>query len=231
MRLAVQGGEIEGRDVIIAGSKDTKQDSEEEWSEIDLKDEQCLVNKENSNSKKTSKQARKQVVKGATSVFGFGSSYKPSKNSTERSIFNSPSLHKHSAQSKMSSPSIYAQSELRHSKENNPFWDGPEKMKRKPFRALFHRDKNKKEGNGGGDGLEAAEKSANKQWGFDGLRKWKKSDADDDTVPLSLNERSDSVAYLPSYQLSSTIPYGELSMKNKLHSGLSPSDFSMDDKV
>ncbi|KAH1148037.1 hypothetical protein GYH30_042944 [Glycine max] len=230
VRLAVQGGEIEGRDVIIAGSKDTKQDSEEEWSEIDLKDEQCLVNKENSNSKKTSKQARKQVVKGATSVFGFGSSYKPSKNSTERSIFNSPSLHKHSAQSKMSSPSIYAQSELRHSKENNPFWDGPEKMKRKPFRALFHRDKNKKEGNGGGDGLEAAEKSANKQWGFDGLRKWKKSDTDDDTVPLSLNERSDSVAYLPSYQLSSTIPYGELSMKNKLHSGLSPSDFSMDDK-
>ncbi|RDX60220.1 hypothetical protein CR513_61654, partial [Mucuna pruriens] len=217
VRLAVQGGEIEGRDVIIAGSKDTKQNSEEEWSEIDLKDEHCLMNKENSNSKKTSKQARKQVVKGATSVFSFG------KNTMEKSIFDSPTLHMHSARSKVPSPSIYTQSELKHSKENNPFWDGPEKMKRKPFRALFHRDKNKKreEHDAGDHGLEA-EKSAKKQWGLDGLKKWKKTDSQDDTVPLSLNERSDSEAYLASYQLSSR-PYGEMSMKNKLHSDVSPS--------
>ncbi|TKY73055.1 hypothetical protein E2542_SST01833 [Spatholobus suberectus] len=231
VRLAVQGGEIEGRDVIIAGSKDMKQNSEEQWSEIDLKDEQCLVNKENSNSKKTLKQARKQVVKGATSVFSFGSSYKPGKSSMEKSIFDSPTLHMHSAQSRIPSPSIYTQSELRHSKENNPFWDGPEKLKRKPFRALFHRDKNKREGHGGGDhhGLEA-EKSAKKQWGIDGLMKWKRSDSDDDTVPLSLNEKSDSEAYLASCQLSSKA-YGEVSMMNKLHSDVSPSDFSVDNKV
>ncbi|CAJ1975587.1 unnamed protein product [Sphenostylis stenocarpa] len=230
VRLEIQGGEIEGRKVIIAGSKDTKENSQEEWSEIDLKDEQCLMNKHNSNSKKTSKQARKQVVKAATSVLSFGSPFKPGKNSMEKSILNSPTLHMYSAQSKVPSPSIFTQSELRHSKENNPLWDESEK-KRKPFRALFHRDKNNKEGHGGGgdhDGLEA-EKSAKKQWGFDGLRKWKKSDTDDDTVPLSLNERSDSEAYLPSYP---SRAYGEVSLMNKLHSDLSsPSAFSVDDKV
>ncbi|XP_020205263.1 uncharacterized protein LOC109790510 [Cajanus cajan] len=231
VRMTLEGGEIEGRDVMIAGSKGTKQTSEEEWSEIDLKDEQCLMNKENSNSKKTSsKHARNQVVKAATSVFNFGSSNKHGKNSMEKSIFDSPTLHMHSPQSRIPSPSVCTQSELRHSKENNPFWDGPEKMKRKPFRTLFHRDKSKREGHGGGGdhGVEA-EKSAKKQWGFDGLRKLKKSDPEDDTVPLSLNESSDSEAYLASYQLSS---YGEVSMKNKMHSNVSPSDFSVvDDKV
>ncbi|KAK7411650.1 hypothetical protein VNO78_03085 [Psophocarpus tetragonolobus] len=226
VRLAIHGGEIEGRDVIIAGSKEN---SEEQWSEIDLKDENCMMNKENSNSKKTLKHARKQVVKGATSVLNYGSSFKLGKNTKERSIFDSTTLHMHSAQAKVHSPSIYSQSELSHSKENKPnkaFWDGPEKLKRKPFRALFHRDKNKKEGQGGGDdGLEAK-----KQWGFDGLRKGKKSDSDDDTVPLSLNERSDSEAHLPLYQLSSSA-YGDVSMQNKLHSDLSPSDFSVNDKV
>jgi len=211
VRLAVQGGEIEGREVIISGLKDTKENPEEEWSDIDLKDDQGLMNKEKSNSKKTSK----QVMKGATSVLSFGSPFKPGKNSMEKSIFNSPTLHMHSSQSKVRSPSILTQSELRHSKENKPLWDGSEKMKRKPFRALFHRDKNKKEGHGGGGdhhGLEA-EKSTKKQW--DGLRKGKKSDTtDDDTIPLSLNERSDSEAYLHSYQHDQ-----------------SPSTFSVDDKV
>ncbi|XP_047182904.1 uncharacterized protein LOC124849085 [Vigna umbellata] len=219
VRLAVQGGEIEGREVISAGLTDTRENPEEEWSDIDLKDDQCLMNKENSNSKKTSKQPRKQVMKGATSVLSFGSPFKPGKNSMEKSIFNSPTLHMHSTQSKVSSPSIFTQSELRHPKENKPFGDGSEKMKRKPFRALFHRDKNKKEGHGGG---------AKNQWGFDGLRKGKKSDTDDDTVPLSLNERSDSEAYF--YQHFSRA-HDEVSLINKLQPDQSPSVFSVDDKV
>ncbi|XP_027902407.1 uncharacterized protein LOC114162649 [Vigna unguiculata] len=225
VRLAVQGGEI-------AGLTDTKENPEEEWSDIDLKDDQSLMNKEKSSSKKTSNQTRKQVMKGATSVLSFGSPFKAGKNSMEKSIFNSPTLHMHSAQSKVSSPSIFTQSELTHPKENKPFRDGSEKMKRKPFRALFHRDKNKKEGHGsGGDhhGLET-EKSAKKQWGFDGLRKGKKSDTDDDTVPLSLNERSDSEAYSPSCQHFSRI-HGEVSLMNKLQPHQSPSAFSVDDKV
>ncbi|KAK7354421.1 hypothetical protein VNO80_19884 [Phaseolus coccineus] len=231
VRLAVQGGEIKGREMIVSGLKNTKENPEEEWSDIDLKDDQFLMNKEKSNSKKTSKQPRKQAMKGASSVLSFGSPFKSGKNSMEKSIFNSPTLHMHSAQSKVPSPSIFTQSELRHSKEKKPFWDGSEKMKRKPFRALFHRDKNKKEGHGGGGdhhGLET-EKSSKKQWGYDELRKWKKSDSDDDTAPLSLNEKSDSEAYLPSYQLSRA--YGEVSLINKLQHDQSPSAFSVDDKV
>ncbi|KAK7304748.1 hypothetical protein VNO77_42635 [Canavalia gladiata] len=217
-RLAAQGGgEIE---VVIAGSKDTQQNSEEEWSVIDLKDEQCLKNKENSNSKK-------KVTKG---LFSFGSSHKPGKKSNERSIFDSPALHMNSAQSKFPPSSIYTKCEMRHSKEN-PFWDGSEKTKRKPFRTLFHRDKNER----GGDhqGVEAEEereeKSAKKQWGFDGLIKWKRSDSDDDTLPLSLNDQ------MASSQLSSKA-YGEVLdtklMNDMLHSDTtSPSHFSKDDKV
>ncbi|KAJ6435721.1 hypothetical protein OIU84_000854 [Salix udensis] len=36
-RLAVQGAEIDSRDVIVAGPKDTKEKIEEEWSDIDFK--------------------------------------------------------------------------------------------------------------------------------------------------------------------------------------------------
>ncbi|KAI4344229.1 hypothetical protein L6164_011479 [Bauhinia variegata] len=248
-RLAVQGAEIEARDVIVAGSKDPKENSDEEWSVIDLKDEQCLLNKEHSNSKNKSKQgsAMKQI-KGAASAFGFVSSYKPSKNKMEKSIFDSPNQHFDSNPTR---------NELGCSKEN-PFWnvqskgkenegrsilmaesapppepmnrgggpDNADKLKRKPFRTLFQ-----KEGQGGPESQEITGKSAKKQWGFDGFKKWKKNDSDDETAPLPLNERSDSVAYSASNQFS-TRPLGAgpntKLMKNKLHSDGSPSDFFID---
>ena len=73
-RLAVQGAEIEARDVIVGAQKES---SDEEWSVIDLKDEKCIVSKEGSNLKNKQKQgsAMKQI-KGAVSVMGFGSSNK-----------------------------------------------------------------------------------------------------------------------------------------------------------
>ncbi|KAJ1436975.1 hypothetical protein SESBI_03810 [Sesbania bispinosa] len=227
-RLGAQGGgDIEGKEVILAGSKDMKQNSEEEWSVIDLKDEQCLMNKEDSNSKKNAKQARKQI-KGASSIFSFGSSYKPGKNSMEKSIFDSPSLHMHSAHSKIPPSTLYAKNELRHSKEN-PLWNGPEKSKRKPFRILFHREK--REEHGGGEEEGKGGKSAKKQWEIDGFKKGKRSDSDDETAPLSLNERSDSEAYLASYQpFTKASDEGLMLMKNKLHSDGSPSHFSIGDK-
>ncbi|XWS27127.1 hypothetical protein CRYUN_Cryun26dG0089400 [Craigia yunnanensis] len=45
-RLAVQGAEIEARDVIVANPKDSKENQEEEWSVIDLKDENCITNRQ-----------------------------------------------------------------------------------------------------------------------------------------------------------------------------------------
>jgi hypothetical protein len=242
-RLAVQGAEIEARDVIVAGPRDPKENAEEEWSVIDLKDEKCLLNKENSNSKNKSKHgsAVKQI-KGAASVFGF---YKPGKNKEEKSIFDT------------STPS--AKHEMGYSREN-PFWDShlkqkesetssilmPESLpmestKRKPFRTLFQREQ--REGHGGGDGgggdgdqngagsAEKSAKSVKKQWGFDGFKKWKRSDSDDETAPLPLNERSDSEAYMKSGRLVAS-PIGEgpdtKLIKRKLHSDGSPSDFFID---
>lgn len=252
-RLAVQGAEIEAKDVIVAGPKDPKENSEEEWSVIDLKDEHCLLNKENSNSKNKSKHgsAIKQI-KGAASAFSF---HKPGKNKEEKSIFDLASVHLSSTESKFTSPAS-AKSEMWQSKEN-PFWDShlkhkesetnsilmpeslppPDSVKRKPFRTLFHKEQ--REGHGGGSrGIgdhdngpgseEKAAKSVKKQWGF---KKWKRNDSDDETAPLPLNERSDSQAYLESGRLVSS-PMGEgpdtKMIKRKLHSDGSPSDFFID---
>lgn len=216
-RLSVQGAEIEGSDVISGGSRDPKEKcSEQEWSVIDLKDEQCLMNKENCNSKNRSK------MKGAASVFSFGSSHKPRKNKTEKSIFDSPSLHLNSAPPKFSC-SVF-KNEFGYSKEN-PFWIGEskspksgDKSKRKPFRILFRREH--REGHSAEETQERTDRSTKKQ----GFRKWKNNDSDDETAPLPLNERSDSDTYLASSQLLVTrLPGEDLDAKiiNKtLHSDI-----------
>lgn len=249
-RLAVQGAEIEARDVIVVGPKDPKENTEEEWSVIDLKDEKNLINKENLHSQNKSKpnSAIKQI-KEAASVFGFVSSHKQSKHREEKSIFE--------LEAKFSSFGYV------NNEKENPVWDShfkekesetksilmkesvpiestkkggsTEKAKRKPFSTLFQREQ--KDGDGGGDdnGLNSAErtsKSAKKQWGFDSFKKWKRSDSDDETVPLPLtNERSDSEAYLGSCNLV-TSPMGEgpdtKQIKKKLHSNGSSSDFFID---
>lgn len=252
-QLAVQGAEIEARDVIVSNPKDGKENSEEQWSVIDLKDEKCQMKKENSQMKnklKHNNSAMKQM-KEAVSVFSFASSHK--KNSEEKSIFYIESEF-----------SACSKNYMMCSKED-PFWDGQlkhkesetqsllpqeslqnesaikvrdggnsvEKAKRKPFRTLFHKEQ--KEGRGRGENVvefeESALKSAKKQWAFEGLKKWKRNDSDDETAPLPLNERSDSEAYLESCKLVSS-PIGEgpntRDIKKKLHSNGSPSDFFID---
>ncbi|KAK6126932.1 hypothetical protein DH2020_039326 [Rehmannia glutinosa] len=76
-RLAVQGAEIDVRDVIVGAGKETSND---EWSVIDLKDEKCSANQNISTSKKNSKDhSMVRKVKGAASVFGFVSQGKDKK--------------------------------------------------------------------------------------------------------------------------------------------------------
>ncbi|KAF5742047.1 hypothetical protein HS088_TW09G00086 [Tripterygium wilfordii] len=248
-RLAVQGAEIEARDVVVGGRKDPKDISEEEWSVIDLRDEKCLVNKENLHSKTKSKNSSAiKQIKGAASGFGFSSSHKIGKNREEKSIFET-------IDSKFSST-------------ENPFWDthlkdkesetksilmpesspmeimkesgSTDRAKRKPFKTLFQREQREGQGDGGGGGSgtrndEKAPKSAKKQWGFDGFKKWKKNDSEDETAPLPLNcERSDGDAYPDSCKLVSS-PVGEgpdtKQIKRKLLSDGSPSDFFIDKVV
>lgn len=222
----LQGAHIEAKNVITAKAKDPKENSEEEWSVIDLKDDKSLMNKENLNSNSNSKNKTNhgsglKQIKGAASVFGF---VKHGKNGTEKSIFDSPSLN---------------------SKENNPFCEGgsilmeesgapetvKESVKRKPFRNLFHREQ--REGNGGNEVEQKGVKSSvKKQWGFDGFKKWKKNDLDDETAPLPLYQRSDSEAYSDSSSQTFGRALGEgpdtKLIKKKLHSHGSPSDFFID---
>ncbi|KAJ7957730.1 Uveal autoantigen with coiled-coil domains and ankyrin repeats isoform 1 [Quillaja saponaria] len=135
-RLAVQGAEIETGDVIVAGMKDLKVNSEDEWSVIDLKDDKCLLTKDNSNSKNITKHgsAMKQI-KGASSVFSFVSSYKPGKNKVEKSIFDSPSVHMQLTEPKFSCPAS-DENELGFFREN-PFWDSHLKEKQSETRTIL----------------------------------------------------------------------------------------------
>ncbi|GLT85542.1 hypothetical protein SLE2022_037300 [Rubroshorea leprosula] len=242
-QLAVQGAEIEARDIIVSKQQENQ---EEEWSVIDLKDESCLLNGCNSQPCTKSNSAVKQI-KEAASVFGFLSSHKASKNRTEKSIFDSePKFSVFSS----------TKNDLACSGEN-PFWDSDlknigsqtksilmqetssiesinikksggstaNKVKRKPFRTLFHREQREEDGGENCPGSEEkGPKDAKKQWGFDGFKKWKKNDSDDETAPLHLNERSDSEAYIRSI--------GEgpdtKQIKRNLHANGSPSDFFID---
>ncbi|KMT03593.1 hypothetical protein BVRB_8g192660 [Beta vulgaris subsp. vulgaris] len=215
-RLAVQGAELEARDVIVGGQKQPEKSEEEEWSVIDLKDEQSLINKDNSSSNNKSKHGVSAVkhIKDAASVFGFGSFQKLGKTKEQKSIFDLP------AASSNQFPVDNASSNHNQTPDDNPFWNdthkesesetksifmsdisltssdsdkfgeeqchGVEKGKRGAFRALFQGDKS--------DEREA--KLAKKQWGFDGLKKWKRSNVEDDeseTIPMPLSERSTDV--------------------------------------
>ncbi|WCJ30075.1 hypothetical protein M5689_011658 [Euphorbia peplus] len=82
-RLAVQGAEIETRNVIMSAQKDLKENQEDEWSVIDLKDHD---KRENTPTKNRSKpHSTIKHIKGAASAFGFGSSkHKDERRSAEK---------------------------------------------------------------------------------------------------------------------------------------------------
>lgn len=249
-RLAVQGAVIEARHVIAGKPKDL---SEEEWSSIDLKDENCGISKGKINLESKSKHgsAIKQI-KGAASVLSFVSPQKNPKFKEDKGVYDLDKENFGSIDQKFAS----GKNEMRISQEN-PFWNcqmsekesetrsilmaseslpeeftksGGSKAKKKPFRTLFQRDGQGGVDNGGNVLEEKEPKSGKKQWGFDGFKKWKKSEpSEDETAPLSLNESSDGEGYLGKLVVS---PIGEgpdtKQIKKKLHSDGSPSDFFVD---
>lgn len=249
-RLAVQGAEIEARDVIASATKE----SSDEWSVIDLKDEKSLLTKENSNSKTKLKNG--SAARRSNSGFGFGSSQRNGKGKENKGPIDPGPDH-------FSSPFASAKNELGISREN-PFWDSnlrqkesetkcilmmessppeskkvenrsegerSEKSKKKMFRSLFQKEERHENGDHGLDYEEKVSKSGKKQWGFDGFKKWKKSESEDETAPLPLSERSDSEAFSGSNRLVAS-PVGEgpdtKQIKRKLHSNGAPSDFFVD---
>lgn len=248
----MQGAEIEARDVIVGSQKD--ESLEEEWSVIDLRDEQTLLKKENSSSKNQSKYGTSAIkhIKDAASVFGFGSSRKQGRNKEQRSIFDLPtktdisedenrqfgenpfcnsSQKKRESDTKsvLTSESIPLNTD-KFGKESCE----SDKGKKKAFRGLFHKDGS--DGDREADKLEEIDpKSARKPWAFDGFKRWKKSNTDDETAPLHLGGRSSGEgASMESSQLVSS-PIGKgpdtKHIKTKFLSDGSPSSGFFIDKV
>lgn len=196
-RLVVPGAEIEARDVLVAKPpKEPNDNTEEEWSVIDLKDERCLLSKENSNSKNKPKHgSTMKQVKGAASYFGFG------KNKEDRSIFyiveSNPQGNSHLKDNENEPRTILMMGSSTEEAKRKP--SSRDKTKRKPFRSLFQIEQ--KVGHGGGGGgeggrgdhgtnyEEAATKSVKKQWGFYGFKKWSRNDSKDETASVLLNKK------------------------------------------
>ncbi|XP_009338414.2 uncharacterized protein LOC103930768 [Pyrus x bretschneideri] len=241
-RLAAQGAEVEAKDVIASGSlpaKDLKENADQEqWSEIDLKDEKCLLTKDkgssNSKNKLKHSSAVKQI-KGAASVLGFVSPFKQGKNRGEKSIFDLPdsskfssaSSSKHEAgdQSSILMPESLTQVAMKES-------GSADRTRRKPFRNLFQREQREGQEDHGHENEQTPSKSAKKQWGFDGFKKWKRSDSEEnETTPLPLNERSDSEVHLKLVPSSMGEGPDTKLIKRKLLSDGSPSDFFIDKVV
>lgn len=233
-RLAVQGAEIDARDVIL-GSK--KEPSNDEWSVIDLKDDKCSANQEIPTSKNNRKQSSSAVkkMKGAVSAFGFVS---PNKNrnisiatdernklgcSNENAFWNDQ-LHEKESDSK----SILMVESLPEKQSL-----GSDKVKRKPFRTIFQREQEKHSDGGNNSFPDFEEKEKDKTgkrvWVFDGFKKWKKNDSEDETDSFWLNEKRDGVSY--EGKLVSN-PIGEgpdtKQIKRKLHPNCAPTDFFVD---
>lgn len=247
-RLAVQGAEIEAKHVVV-GSK--KEGTDDEWSVIDLKDEKSYLGKEISSSKQKQNSAIKQIKGGAASVFGFAASNKNGKIKEERGILSenckqdskyernelgvsteNPFWNTHLKEKDSETKSILMVESLPSEPMKVKKQSGGDKSRKKPFKGLFLREQNE----GQSDDHQRAEpesegktKSGKKQWGFDGFKKWKKNDCEDETAPLSLDEKSDGGTYLG--QLVAE-PVGEgpdtKQIKRKLHPNGAPSDFFVD---
>ncbi|CAI9100944.1 OLC1v1038135C1 [Oldenlandia corymbosa var. corymbosa] len=246
-RLAVQGAEIDAKDVYV-GAKKKETSPDEEWSVIDLKDEKA---RESSNSKNHSKpgSAVKQI-KGAASVLGFGSSSKNAKAKEEKGLTDpggenirplnrrnevvvsteNPFWNSHNRYEEGETKSILMPESLPH--EPAKIETQSDKARRKPFRNLFQKvqnDANRSNDNNNGHVAEDTLKSGKKPWGFEGFKKWKKNDSDDENLPLALNLKSNNENHSGNLVQS---PVGEgpntKEIKRKLHPDGAASDFFVD---
>ena len=229
-RLAVQGAELEVKDVIVGTQKQTQNTVEEEWSEIDLREEQTLINKEPKNKLKQGLSSVKHI-KEAASAFGFGAFQKLGKTKEQKSIFDvAANCNQFPADNAGISNNDSSQS------SENPFWNKthsenesetktilmPQSLSSKSDKIRTEECQGKKAVFRGplqaGKSNEKDSKSARKQWGFDGFKRW---NTKDETAPLPLDER-----------LSDERPYTQgpdtKQIKRKLLSGGSSSGFYID---
>ncbi|XP_010913368.1 uncharacterized protein [Elaeis guineensis] len=210
-RLAVQGAEIDCRDVIISTPATS---SEEEWTVIDLRDKEPAMTTEKAKHKTPIRSFISNVAspcklwrgKGKENSVNF---WEKNQNGDRSSILMMPE----------SSPLVPVKSET---------------TRRKPFHALFQReqrDQNENKDPSIPRPEERVPKSLKKQWGLDGIKKWKRNNAEEDsTTDLPHGERSDDASSVPCVLVASPIGEGPDTkrIKKKMHSDGSTSDFFID---
>ncbi|XP_031480250.1 uncharacterized protein LOC116250624 [Nymphaea colorata] len=79
LRLAVQGEEINCRDVIVSSAQQLNFDDESEWSVVELRDE-CSIDRDNSKSKPKHRSPMKQLKGAMSKITSFSSGQKSGKN-------------------------------------------------------------------------------------------------------------------------------------------------------
>ncbi|MQL99072.1 hypothetical protein Taro_031789 [Colocasia esculenta] len=241
-RLAVQGVEVDCRDVVMGSSQTITE--EEEWSVIELTEKESPAAKEN-------KPKHLSSIKGAMSLIGIasgkGKSKKPAPGSTQEpfapvDLNRPPNAEAYNSFGAKPSWGDHRGTENRsilmpESSHNAPVKE-EEKVKKKSFRTLFQKEQTA-EGSGkkepaSGEGKRTP-KSSRTAWGFDGIRKWKRSTwEDEDTTPyLPPGERSDDATSLPCALVTSPVGEGPDTkrIKKKMHPDGAASDFFIDKKV
>ncbi|CAI0542593.1 unnamed protein product [Linum tenue] len=228
-RMAVQGAEIEARDVVVGGKQsEVDENRDEEWSVIDLRDEKRESTPQSKRkSKEQSSPALKQIKGAGSSLFGFNKqsnrrqsifeieAKRPScgqHNNNSGEMYESPIVNGGNSVKGSETKSILMQASGKTAASPRKENGSGEKVKRKPFRTLFDKEQSS---------VKSAKK---KQW-------WKRNDSEDETAPLPLNigragDCEDDYGNLV------TSPIGEgpdtKQIKRKLHSDGTPSDFFID---
>ncbi|XP_074281229.1 uncharacterized protein LOC141606113 [Silene latifolia] len=189
-RLAVQGAELEATDVIVGVAKDNckeEEAEEEEWSTIDLRDDKNLMNSGSKNKSKNRTTAAMKHIKDKASNLGFGSFEKAGRNRGQKSIFDNAGL--------------FGKENVQTDEEKSVLGDEKKRNAREIDSVVLTENLGsnlgKIEGVQGRDEGKKAEKSKErnpksgwKQWGFDGLKKWKRTPLQDETTTLPLSEKS-----------------------------------------
>ncbi|KAK9698020.1 hypothetical protein RND81_08G077300 [Saponaria officinalis] len=212
-RLAVQGVELEARDVIVGAQKDRSDEEQEVWSTIDLKDEQSLAKKANSSSKNKLKNGTSSAIKhikDTASVLGLGSFHKLGKNRRQRSVFDNAGISgKENVQA-----------------DQNPSFDGHDKENDSQIKSVFLSEQNGERCQGK-DEPKGRQKLACKDWGIDRFKRWKRTNLEDEITPLPLHHDLNNFGDVKESCKLVASPDDE-QCKNKLLSDSPPSSFIID---
>ncbi|XP_042419300.1 uncharacterized protein LOC122007839 [Zingiber officinale] len=217
-RLAVQGVELDFRDVIV---RCPTMSSEEEWSVIELRDKEPMPPSAEKSKHRTT---IKSFISNAASPWtGKGENKDLSFPKTTKGPLGSVDVNdKSSILMPESSPVVPVKAD---------------KGKRKMFHDMFRRENHDQDENR--DPLiavteEKPVRSTKKQWGLEGLKKWKRGgggrEGDSTTSFLPTVERSDDASSIACTLVASPIGQGPDTkrIKNKIHFDGSASDFIID---